>query len=65
MADGPGKYDPECVKVMEETEAEIVMLAIINGSKGTGFSVTSFHQDIKEKLPKILRNIADQIEGVS
>lgn len=57
---GPGKYDDICTEVREKTKARSVLVIIIGGNKGEGFSVQSDIGTLM-KLPTILRNVADQI----
>ena len=38
MALGPGRYDPECTEVMVAHHAEVVLLVVIGGKKGSGFA---------------------------
>jgi hypothetical protein len=61
MALGPGKYDSECTLVRTRTQAEGVLLIVIGGTKGGGFSCQATIE-ITASLPQILRNIADEIE---
>jgi hypothetical protein len=61
MANGPGKYDDIATKVRKETEADGVVIVIINGKKGSGFSA-QLPAHIRITLPQNLRSIADQIE---
>lgn len=63
MPVGAGKYDAECQRIFFELEAETVVIAIINGPKGNGFSVNSVDPDAHKKLPAMLRSMADQIEA--
>ncbi len=58
---GPGVYDEVCARVREETGAKAVILAIIDGKHGEGFSVQGTPL-IVMLLPGILRRIADDIE---
>lgn len=58
---GPGKYDSEATVVRVTTGARGVLLAVIGGERGTGFSVQG-DVDIISKLPSILRLMATQIE---
>jgi hypothetical protein len=39
MSIGPGKYDELCTLVREEAQAKGAIVVIINGYKGSGFSV--------------------------
>jgi hypothetical protein len=61
MAIGPGKYDPECTDIRTRDQAEGVILIVIRGVKGSGFSCQAT-PEITFSLPQILRNIADDIE---
>ena len=36
---GPGKYDAVCTVAREMANAEVAFVIIINGSKGSGFSM--------------------------
>jgi len=35
---GPGKYDDLCTYVREQTKAQVVLVIILGGEKGDGFS---------------------------
>jgi hypothetical protein len=61
---GGGVYDAECGAAMLATEALCVCLMVIEGNRGNGFSVATHNPEIAASLPKILREMADQIEGV-
>ena len=58
---GPGKYDDETTAVMKATHAAGVILIVIGGDKGQGFSVQAT-PEVTRALPAMLRLIADQIE---
>jgi hypothetical protein len=66
MPVGPGKYDGEATWVQARTQATGVLLMIVDGNKGNGFSIASFDiqatLDITLVLPKLLREMANQIE---
>lgn len=62
MALGSGKYGEECSKILEETEAEGVILVVISGNKGSGFSCHASPEVVAE-LPSILENLSKQIKG--
>lgn len=60
MSIGPGKYDDLCSLVRERTDADGVVLIVLGGDKGPGFScqadlVTTL------SLPELLEHIARQI----
>ena len=58
---GPGKYDDLCTIVREGAKARGVVLLVMDGARGQGFSVQATI-DILAQLPQMLRTIADQIE---
>ncbi|MGA7807863.1 hypothetical protein [Bradyrhizobium sp.] len=58
---GPGKYDTQCTWVRKELQAEGVILLVIGGKHGAGFSVQASLKLILE-LPRLLRDVADEIE---
>jgi hypothetical protein len=62
MALGPGKYDYLASVVRESSQAEGVILIVIEGARGSGFSVQAT-AEVTLRLPDILRDMADQIEG--
>jgi hypothetical protein len=61
VALGPGKYDSECTQVMVAQHADAVILIVIGGNKGSGFACQAT-PEITVALPKLLRNVADEIE---
>jgi len=63
MAIGPGKYDAECADVMFKLKADAVLLVVINGVIGNGYSVTTFNIDVLAQLVNMLRSLAAQIEA--
>jgi hypothetical protein len=63
MPIGGGKYDDVCTHVRElagVTEGGGVILIIIGGGRGSGFSVQA-NLHVMEKLPDLLEDIAAQI----
>jgi hypothetical protein len=61
MAIGSGKYDYYARVTREAAQAEGVILIVIKGDRGSGFSVQAT-MEITSRLPEILRDMADQIE---
>jgi hypothetical protein len=59
---GPGKYDAHATMVRLETGAEGVIVLVLGGKAGSGFSVQGT-LDVQFRLPTLLRSMADQIEG--
>jgi hypothetical protein len=61
MPFGPGKYDDIATQVRGRCEADGVVLIVHNGHLGSGFSVQA-PADFSQRLPLILRVVADEIE---
>lgn len=59
---GPGKYDDLTTDVREKAQAAGVLLIVIGGNRGHGFSA-QISASVARAVPAILRNLADQIEG--
>ena len=72
---GGGKYDDLCTAAREKAAAEAVVLIVVGGKKGHGFSVQqhataaadgttplSVQANKMMELVKLLRSCADQIE---
>lgn len=62
MAQGIGKYDKYLTPATLGTNADAALLIVLGGDLGSGFSVQMLHPRIAEKIPDILREIADKIE---
>jgi hypothetical protein len=62
MAIGPGKYDEVCTKVRHEAQADGVILIIMNGKHGTGFSMQASPEKTAA-LPAMLEHLAAQIRA--
>lgn len=62
MAMGPGKYDEIATVAREAAGAQAVILIVLNGAHGSGFSVQAVGEDISTRLPALLRMVADGIE---
>jgi hypothetical protein len=61
MPFGPGKYDAECTELRERLKAEGIILIVVRGMRGGGFSAQLNLADTMS-MPQTLRFIADQIE---
>lgn len=61
MAIGPGKYDKICTDVRQELNAKGVILIVIEGDKGSGFSCQAELADTL-LFPLLLRSIAREME---
>ena len=59
---GAGKYDPICTAARLATKAEGLLLCVLGGELGDGFSVQATPEQL-EKLVPVLRTVADQIEA--
>ncbi len=63
MPTGPGKYDDACTAARLATDAAGVVLIVLGGKQGSGFSVQVEGEDLTWALPALLRSVADQIEA--
>ena len=61
MALGPGKYDWLATHTRKTVRASGVILIVMEGTRGSGFSVQA-SPEVTSRLPEILRHIADDIE---
>lgn len=59
---GPGRYDPECTFVTKATKAHTVIVIVMGGDRGSGFSCQTQDPAFNSKLPAILRATANEIE---
>jgi hypothetical protein len=59
---GPGKYDDDCEEILHRHGARGVLLAVIGGDKGQGFSVAADFS-VMSMLPDMLEFIAEQIRN--
>ena len=63
MPRGPGKYDDICTQVRKASGAQGVVLMIVDGTHGHGFSIQVATRDIQHEIAGMLRQAADQIEA--
>lgn len=59
---GPGKYDPECERAFDDTQALCVALIVIGGDRGHGFAVKGIEAAIMD-LPEMLDQMAQAIRA--
>jgi hypothetical protein len=59
---GQGTYDDLCTYVREKSRGQGVLVAVIGGDKGSGFSVQITNPLLLFRLAKILHETADEIE---
>lgn len=62
MARGPGKYDDVCSYVREQAKAETVVLIVLKGNRGSGFSVQTKTSSVA--LSRLLRDVADDLDTI-
>lgn len=60
MAVGPGKYDAHCTAVREKTGAQAVILIVLKGIAGDGFSCQADPVTTR-RLPELLEQLAASI----
>lgn len=63
MTVGAGKYDALCTYVRVQSRAQAAIVMVINGNKGSGFSVQSEIPVPPAMLADMLREMANDIEG--
>lgn len=63
-AHGPGKYDGACSIAREMTEAGLVLLIVVGGRSGDGFSVQSVAPVDTTKLAALLEDTAKQLRNL-
>jgi hypothetical protein len=61
MAFGPGKYDAEVTELRERLNPDGVVLLVLGGERGGGFSAQLTAPGMLA-LPALLRQLAEQIE---
>ena len=62
MAIGPGIYNDVCTQVRIQTQARGVIVIIIDGEKGTGFSCQADLLTMIQ-LPEMLEHVAEDIRS--
>jgi hypothetical protein len=60
MANGAGKYDDLCTHVRATASALGAIVIVVDGNKGSGFSV-QMHEDDLTRIPNILEMMARTI----
>lgn len=58
---GPGKYDDLCTFVRLKTRADGVILLVLGGENGSGFSVQCIERIAPAQLAEMLEEIAAEI----
>ena len=59
---GPGKYD-DCTVARDEAGAVAVVLIVINGEHGNGFSCQTHDLTLPAKIPDILESVVAGIRA--
>jgi hypothetical protein len=60
---GGGKYDQVCEFALRATGARVALVAILEGNRGSGFSLSMVDPRLEAAIPALLRDIANQIEA--
>ena len=60
MAMGKGRYDNHCTVVRDLTNADGVVVIVLGGNRGSGFSA-QLSPELQAKLSDILEDLAKQI----
>lgn len=58
-----GKYDDICETIIMGLEADAVIVIVAQGVMGSGFSFSARDPRMVDKVPKVLRELADMIEA--
>jgi hypothetical protein len=59
--DKKGTYDDRAKKIQDELHAACVIVGVVGGKEGSGFSVVA-STEVLDILPAVLREIADKAE---
>lgn len=61
---GGGRYGEQCLHAMRTTGGKVVLLIVIEGDAGTGFSLVSAvgPEPATAMLPAVLRDVANSLE---
>lgn len=62
MPTGPGKYDDLCTEIRNRTLADGVVLIVLGGVRGPGFSV-QLPFELRHRLPDILETMVQSIRA--
>ena len=62
ITDAVSRYDPECTAVRIDTHAQGVVLMILGGYKGSGFTIQMVDPSFLPSIAQALRAAADDIE---
>lgn len=57
-----GKYDKIVNTVQYLTRGRLILLIVLDGKEGSGFSVSTV-PELRASLPAVLRGVAQQLEG--
>jgi hypothetical protein len=60
---GPSRYEPETVELRQRLNADSVILIVVGGTRGNGFSITA-NASVLPVISRVLRAAADKIEGI-
>lgn len=58
-----GNYDDEAEHLLHKLNAQGVLVIVMGGQKGHGFSITTKKQKILAEVPHMLRTVAEDIEN--
>lgn len=60
---GKGAYDVECNEMRDRTKADVAVLVILGGERGSNFSITAIPDPgAVRQVPRVLRQIADNVD---
>lgn len=65
MAHGPGEYDNLCEEMLQRTDADCVVILVLGGQKGSGWSFNAKWEALEKAtkhMPQFLEKIAESIK---
>lgn len=63
---GPGRYDKHCTQLLTDLDADAVMVIVLGGDIGNGFSLSSRESArvlVRALVPQLLREVANEVAG--
>lgn len=59
---GGGKYEPECTQAMQASNAAACVLIILDGDRGSGFSISARVNVPPSTIASLLRQVATELD---
>jgi hypothetical protein len=62
MPAGGGKFEDYTTRILMECDADAVIVMVVGGSRGPGFSVAALDENFVGVLSKTMRDVCNQID---